>query len=440
MPPFPQHTGGPQPEQGEQRTACWHAQAQKKDGESEVETAIKAKAPLDIFTGEQHVHLGTEEDWMSRAPTAIISPDWSASGSQGTHTRFMERRQRLDSLARPTEFMRVNSFTDAQELSRFKGRQRLDSSARPQEFTVAKGNHKMCVFNQEHFDDVSLHAHSINSAALKERLNTTVLEWGTLERLQNDFLMHDKLSSNELLTLQEKVDRAQFLHRNSKYAEAVSIYEEVLEHDPLNWECLSNLAKIHFADGKYAKSEALFERAVVCRPERDKTVYYLGHVLVKLNKLERAEAIFRQVSEKGKLPGSEVTADTYFDALSMRGLCLQYMEKQCEAQKIYDEVLAHQPNHVKTLCHICALKSTQGLCEAAHDHAKLVALDPAHSRRECPYLDSLFPKNSGILHELEDISVRWERAPKGKIGRKSLFHRISIKLASFLRSAKGTKC
>ncbi len=87
---------------------------------------IKVKVPLDIFTGEQHVNLDTEEDWMSRAPTVKISPDCSASDSQGTHTRFMDRRQRLDSLARPTEFLRVNSFTDAQELSRFKGRQRLD--------------------------------------------------------------------------------------------------------------------------------------------------------------------------------------------------------------------------------------------------------------------------------------------------------------------------
>jgi len=267
------------------------------------------------------------------------------------------------------------------------------------------------------------------------------LDWSTIGRVQSDFATHDKLSENELQTLQEKVDRAHALHRADSIADAAKLYEEVLLIDPLDWDCLSNLAKIAFSEGNYEKAKELFERAVAVRPERDKTVYYLGHVLFKLRMLERAEAIFRQVSENYRnSTGGESTCDTttYHETMAMLGLCLQFSGNFTEAQSAYDEVLKDDKDHVQTLCHVCALKSATGLAtDAAKEHSKVVALDPSHTKRVCPYLDSLFPADSEMLHEIQDFGVRWDKAPKGKVPSKSLFRTVTKKLSKALRAIKG---
>lgn len=323
------------------------------------------------------------------------------------------------------------------------GRKRVNSAARPKDFTFILGNGTCSVFRQDQFDERSFHGHHINSIALRERLDSKALDWGTVGRIQSDFAAHDKLSQNELQTLHEKVDKAQTLHRCNGLEDAERLYKEVLEEDPLNWDCLSNLAKISFAAGDYEKAKGLFERAVVCRPERDKTVYYLGHVLFKLKNLERAELIFRQVSEsKRKNDGdsqSDSNTTTYHDAMAMLGLCLQSKGNLSEAQCIYDEVLRKDKDHVQTLCHSCVLKSIQGqTAEASKAHEELVALDPSHVQRVCPYLDSLFPTDSEMLHSVQDLNERWEKAPKGKVPSKSLFRNIAKKLSCALRAMKSS--
>jgi hypothetical protein len=46
----------------------------------------------------------------------------------------------------------------------------------------------------------------------------------------------------------------------------------VYGQDPLDWDCLSNLAKLAYTKGDLEHAKDLFERAVAIRPERDKTV------------------------------------------------------------------------------------------------------------------------------------------------------------------------
>ena len=57
---------------------------------------------------------------------------------------------------------------------------------------------------------------------------------------------------------------------------------QVLEADPLDFECLTNLGKISYSKGDLVKARDLFERAVVVRPEREKTMYHLARVLFDL--------------------------------------------------------------------------------------------------------------------------------------------------------------
>ena len=175
------------------------------------------------------------------------------------------------------------------------GRRRVDSSARPEEFVCDASHQAQGIFAEEDFQDRSFSMHHINTTALRQRLDSNVLDWSTVGRVQNDFVTHDKLSPNDKETLHEMVDRAHNLHRTNSLSDARSLYEKVLNADPLDWDCLSNLAKISFAAGDFQKAKQLFERAVAVRPERDKTVFYLGHVLVKLQMHERAAATFNQV-------------------------------------------------------------------------------------------------------------------------------------------------
>jgi tetratricopeptide (TPR) repeat protein len=288
----------------------------------------------------------------------------------------------------------------------------------------------MSIFRQDLVDDERFCSHGINCTALRERLNSNALEWATFARVQTDRAVHAKLSEDDLQILQAKVDKALVLHSARKITEAAQIYEDVLDVNPLHWECLTNLAKISSAQGHYEKSLSLFERALACRPMRDDTVYYLGHVLFKLNKHERAESIFRQVIVKLEKirSGGGVRArchddGMYLDAMAMRGLCLQYLGRQLEAKKVYAEVLKHKPDHVQTLCHVCAMKSAMGLSlEAATEHAKLIALDPSHSRQACAYLDALFPKHSGIIQHNKPPEERWE--PPKEVLVSSSFSRV----------------
>ena len=317
------------------------------------------------------------------------------------------------------------------------GRRRVDSTARPQEFFTWSAVNE---FREDHFDERSFHGHHINAVALRERLDSKALDWSIVGRVQNDFATHDKLSADELESLNAKVDRAQNLHRTNSLKDAEKLYEDVLESNPLDWDCLSNLAKIAFAAGHYGKAKELFERAVAIRPERDKTVYYLGHVLFKLRALDRAEAIFRQVADNYKKGTRDESTDasTYQDAMAMLGLCLQSSGNLTAARSVYDQVLSENSKHVQTLCHLCALKSKMGLAaEAARDHVKVVGMEPSHTRRVCPYLDTLFPSDSEMLHEMQNLNERIEKAPAGKVPSKSMFRTMVRKFMRVLKRKQG---
>ena len=419
MPGTPNGAGlalAPLSEDSEQRMSCSDpelAHAQRGGlSNSDVQSALQKVDEL-FPARSPGAHAAGEEDELSSTPTESRS----RSGSGAVPKDPLSRHVAL-------------------------GRRRVDSAARPKEFTFTNQDGNCSIFRADEFDEKSFHGHRINSTALRERLDSKALDWSTVGRVQSDFAAHDKLSLEDLQMLHEKVDKAQSLHRTNSLSDAGRLYEEVLEKDPLDWDCLSNLAKIAFSKGDYQKAKELFERAVAVRPERDKTVYYLGHVLFKLRILDRAEAIFRQVSDNYRKAATGVSGcdvNTFHDSMSMLGLCLQHAGKYTEAQEVYDEVLKENSKHVQTQCHLCALKSLRGeTVEAANEHAKLVALDPGHVKRVCPYLDSLFPTDSVIMREMTDMSERWDKAPKGKVPSKSLFRSIAKKLSKALRAMKGS--
>ena len=72
-------------------------------------------------------------------------------------------------------------------------------------------------------------------------------------------------------------------------------------------------------------------------------------------------------------------------------------------------MLQKDPEHILALDHYAALLAVDGESDqAAQLHKKVCALDPGHSKKACPYLDSLFPQNSSLFREEEEMEKRIE--------------------------------
>ena len=69
---------------------------------------------------------------------------------------------------------------------------------------------------------------------------------------------------------------------------------QVLESDPVDFDCLISLAKLKYAKGELERALDLFDRALVVRPEREKTMYHLGRVLFDMKTYERSKLLFEQ--------------------------------------------------------------------------------------------------------------------------------------------------
>ena len=121
----------------------------------------------------------------------------------------------------------------------------------------------------------SFRDHGINEGALRHRMASKAIDEATIERVRAGFEPHDKLSDKELASLDELVTKAHRLHIDKDDGGAERIYRQVLQSDPVNYDCLSNLAKIAYSRGDLQQAHDLFERAIVVRPQHDKTVLCL---------------------------------------------------------------------------------------------------------------------------------------------------------------------
>ena len=149
------------------------------------------------------------------------------------------------------------------------GRARVDSTARPMQFMQLderdKGGSKKAMVRKRPF--ASFSEHGISEDKLRKRMESKIIESHTVERVRGDFTPHDRLSNQELSALDELVTRAHRLHVERDDAGAERIYTQVLEADPVNYDCLSNMAKIAYARGDLKRAHDLFERAIVVRPQ-----------------------------------------------------------------------------------------------------------------------------------------------------------------------------
>mmetsp|Transcript_33986 Transcript_33986/g.70158 ORF Transcript_33986/g.70158 Transcript_33986/m.70158 type:complete len:390 (-) Transcript_33986:155-1324(-) len=293
-----------------------------------------------------------------------------------------------------------------------RGRARVDSSARPEEFKVPDRRDKKDAIDYRNFS-----VHGISEPVLRQRLESRAVAQETVDRVKSDFAPHDSLTTEQLQSLEERVRKAHQLHMNKDDKGAEAIYQQVLNTDPVHYECLTNLAKIAYSRSDYGRAKELFERAIVVKPEFDKTVYHLALVLFDMKDFERSQNLFNAVVQgfTGETGGRAEKCDThtYHNAVAMLGLIHQQVQNDPDKAKLlYTTVLNKNPDHVLTLDHMCSLLVLKGgkesLEEASKVHKRVCVLDPNHTKKVCPYLDSLFPGRSGLFHAVINLPERLE--------------------------------
>mmetsp|Transcript_20403 Transcript_20403/g.51050 ORF Transcript_20403/g.51050 Transcript_20403/m.51050 type:complete len:426 (+) Transcript_20403:22-1299(+) len=297
-----------------------------------------------------------------------------------------------------------------------RGRARVDSQARPAEFFKPNKSFIPQKFlGKSQTDWASMSVHGINEPALRQRLESKCIGQDAVDKVTEEFKVHDKLTADDHEKLHAMVQQAHTLHSNHDDKGAEEIYEKVLEADPLDFECLTNLGKISYSGGDLPRARELFEKAVVVKPEKEKTMYHLAIVLYDQRETDRAKILFEQVVQgytgpKSGIIGESADTNTFHNSIAMLGLIHQSVLQDVDkAEKLYQVVLKQNGDHVLTLDHKCALYALKGEAdEAAKLHRKVCGLDPNHTRKVCPYLDSLFPPQQRLMHPVQPLTTRLE--------------------------------
>lgn len=168
--------------------------------------------------------------------------------------------------------------------------------------------------------------------------------------------------------------------------DAYDLYCDVLVMDSFNVKALSVLAVLNHKRGMFDTARTLYNRCLRADPTRSKTAYNLGRLEHECSNHSAARDLYRVSREMN--PDEE----TLCSSLAYEGLLMQDEFNDTEAAlKCYEESLARDPAHVRTLDHKCALLVRLG----QHHEAKLLhdivrKLDPDHTAAWCPYYNSLF--------------------------------------------------
>ena len=118
--------------------------------------------------------------------------------------------------------------------------------------------------------------------------------------------------------------------------EAAHHYAAVLAQDAAHTGALNNLGLIHKAAGRLAEARALFERAVMLRPDMHEACNNLGNVLLDLGEIDAA--IQRYEQALAARPDNPVTQIHLGNALRLAG-------RHDEARAILHACLARHPGH-----------------------------------------------------------------------------------------------
>ncbi len=201
-----------------------------------------------------------------------------------------------------------------------------------------------------------------------------------------------RAADGEELSEAEKIClRANRMLASGETDDAFDLYCDVLALDSWNVKALSALAVLNHKRGMFDTARTLYQRCLRADPTRPKTNYNLGRLEHECKNHATARDLYRATREMIK---REMKPDdeTLCSSLAYEGLLLQEeFGDDAAAGKCYEESLARDPKHARTICHKCALLERRGNhLEAKQLHATVLQLHPGHAGSWCPYSNSLF--------------------------------------------------
>jgi len=180
---------------------------------------------------------------------------------------------------------------------------------------------------------------------------------------------HHSMASHQTLSL------AMEHHNAGRLSEAESLYQQILQVDPIQPSALNLLGVIAHQAGKNDIAVDLITKAVAIKPEYAGAHNNLGNALKELGKFDEAVASYNKVL---------AIKPDYTEAHSNLGLALQELGKFDEAVASFNKALAINPDFVEAHSNLgLAQKELGKLDEAVASYNKALAIKPnfaeAHS-------------------------------------------------------------
>ena len=195
------------------------------------------------------------------------------------------------------------------------------------------------------------------------------------------------------VTLQQALDIALQHHAASRFAEAETIYRQLLAIHPQNPDLWHLLGLIEQAAGRPDAALRLIQQAIAANPGASAYHNNLGLLLNALGRRAEAEASFREAIRLQPLD-----AETYYNL----GITLSELQRAEEAVAVYRTALRLQPAHASARLNLgLALTLAGRMDEAMAHYREVLRLDPGHTAVAVNLANLL--KDSARLDEAIDL-------------------------------------
>jgi tetratricopeptide (TPR) repeat protein len=152
------------------------------------------------------------------------------------------------------------------------------------------------------------------------------------------------------------------------YAEAVALYEEALELDPLHAEALNNLGSSLSYLSRYGEAEQCFREAMAINPNYANPYGNLGNLLRQKSALPEAEASLRRALK---------LRPNYTEARINLGLTLVFLGRLRDARTYFAKALKAAPRNVHALFGMGQIATLEGRFEEADTtFRRIIEIDP----------------------------------------------------------------
>lgn len=196
-----------------------------------------------------------------------------------------------------------------------------------------------------------------------------------------------------------------------RYDDAAHTWRQFLDHYPDQDDVRLQLADFLRLRGQSQEAAVEYQKLLVRQPDQAPLYLRLGRAEAAAGQRVQAEAAYRRALELG--------------ALSAHYLLGQLYEAQgqlARAEQAYQQLIAHQPDHLAGLCHLADLLLKRGEAETAQNHLlAALALDPnnAHALRSMGTLEANQGQYRQALQRFERIL---QHHPRDLPARRSLSH------------------